>query len=150
MVPGDDIPYRRPNEGGARFERVRMRCSQGDTPSFFGSAPRAVGAADQEQVLALGVRQQKRVSDPVEDVRRRSAAATLLEPGIPRQADMRALCDLLAAEARRAAPLLRKAAQRGIELCPEPFQISPECNLMRSDMPILVVVLPDKVPTLSK
>ena len=65
-------------------------------------------------MLALGLGQHQPAGDAVEHVGRRRAAAALLQPGVPGRADVGALRDLLAAQARRA-PAAREAEGGRVE-----------------------------------
>ena len=81
--------------------------------------------AEQEEVLALDVRQHQRAGDPVEHVGRGRAAPALLEPRVPGGADIGALRHFFAAQAGRAPARLRKAEGRRIELGAAVLQIGP-------------------------
>ena len=123
-VPGDDVPYRGPDHGGARVQRVE-HALQPRRDAFALAVARLGRAAEaeQEEVLALDIGQHQRARDPVEHVGRGRAAAALLEPSVPGRADVGALRHFLAAQARRAAALRRKAERGRIELRPAVLQI---------------------------
>jgi len=78
------------------------------------------------QMLALDVGQGQRACEAIEHVRRRRAAAALLEPSVPGRAHVRALRDLLAAQARRAASLWRKPELGRIEPRTSIFEVRPQ------------------------
>ena len=126
-VPGDDIPCRGPDDGGARVQRVE-HALQPRRDAFALAVARLGRAAEaeQEQVLALDVGQHQRARDAIEHVGRGRAAAPLFEPGVPGRADVGALRHFLAAQAGRAATLRGKAERGRIELGAAILQIGSE------------------------
>jgi hypothetical protein len=126
-VPGDDVPYRCPDQGGAGLQRVEnalqpRRDASGRVIADLGGPAQA----DQEEVLPFDIGQHESARDPVEHVRRRRAATPLLEPRVPGRADVGALRHFLAAQAGRAATLRRQAEGGRIELPAAVLQIEPE------------------------
>ena len=102
-VPRDDVPRRRLDKGGAGTERVEdplEAVRDGPVRQVADLGWAAVG--EQEEVLALGRRQHERAGDAVENLGGGRAAAPLLEPRVPRRADVGSEGNLLAAKAGRA------------------------------------------------
>src|SRR5690348_9321461 len=85
----------------------------------------------EEEVLALDVREHQRARKAVDDVSRGGAAAPLLEPGVPRGADVGALRDFFAPQARRTPPFQGEAERGRVELPPAVLQVRAEQVLLR-------------------
>ncbi len=77
-------------------------------------------------MLALHIGQHHGAGDAVQHIGGRRAAASLLQPGVPGGADIRALRHFLAPKARRPPPRQRKAERRRIELGAAILQIIPK------------------------
>src|SRR5580658_4380172 len=132
-VPGHDVPNRGPDHGRARVQRVEHALQPRRHAFVLPVARlRRSAEAEQEEVLALDVRQHERAGDPVEHVGRRRAAAPLLEPSVPGRADVGALRHFFAAQAGRAAAPRGKAERRRIELGAAVLQIESEPVLERN------------------
>ena len=109
-VPGDDVPCDRAHNGRAELQCVEHALKPGrHTLGCLVANLGRPAEAEQEEVLALDVGQHQRASDPVEHVGRGRAAPALLEPRVPGGADIGALRHLFAAQAGRAASLLRES-----------------------------------------
>ena len=98
-IPGDDIPGRRLDQRGTALERIEQPLQTGRDSSFHGLVPDLGWTPEpqQEEMFALPVSQQQGSGDPVQHLRRRSAAAPLLQPRVPGRADVGALGDFLPA-----------------------------------------------------
>ena len=141
-VPGDHVPGGGPDESGARLQRIEHALQPWRDAFVLAIAHLGRAAeAEQEKMLALDIRQHQGARDPIEHVGRGRAAASLLEPGVPGRADVGALRHFLAAQARRAATLRRKAERRRIELRAAVLQIGPEQVLGRDVLALILLAI---------
>jgi hypothetical protein len=103
-VPGHHVPEGGLDDGRAVPQRVQ-HALQARTDAFVRCVARLGRAAQtqDEQMLALGVGQQERGGEAFQHLGRSRAASALFQPGVPGGADVGALGDLFAAQARRAA-----------------------------------------------
>jgi hypothetical protein len=126
-VPGDDVPYRGPDERGAGIQSVE-HALQPRRDAFALAVARLGWAAEteQKQMLALDIGQHERAGDAIEHIGRRRAAAPLFERGVPGGADVGPLRHFLAAQAGRSAALGGEAEGGRIELDAAILQIGPE------------------------
>ena len=85
-------------------------------------------------MLALNIRQHHCAGDAIEHIGGGRAAASLLQPGVPGGADIRALRHFFAPKSRRSPPCQRKAESRRIEFGAAILQISPK--LVRGRHPV--------------
>src|SRR5882757_2306786 len=101
-IPGDDLPSGGLDQGGTDLERIEQALQTGRDP--LGGLVTDLGwtpEPEQEEMFALDVGQHQRSGDPVQHVRRGSAAPSLLQPRVPCRADVGALSDLFPVQPRR-------------------------------------------------
>src|ERR1700742_4933682 len=132
LVPGDDVPCGGPDKCWARLQRVEHALQPWrDAFVFPVTHLGGTAEAEQEEVLALDLRQHQGAGDAVEHIGRGGSPAPLFEPCVPCWTDTGALGDFLAAQSRCAAALWWKAERGRIELCAAVLQIGPKQVLSR-------------------
>src|SRR3989454_3239131 len=131
-VPRDNVPRGSLHIGRADLQRIEHALQS--CRHTLGRLVMDLGRPAQgkeEEVLALDVREHQRARDAVDHVSRGRAAAPLLEPGVPRRADVGAVRHFFAPESRRAPPFQGEAERRRIELPAAVLQVSAQQVLVR-------------------
>ena len=125
-VPGDDLPGGGLDQGGAGVQRVEQALQAG-RDAFRGLVADLgrTAEAEHEKVLALDLGQHQPRGDAVQHVRRGSAAAPLLQPRVPRRADVGALGHLFPTQPGRP-PAPREPEGGGIEPGAPILEVGPQ------------------------
>ena len=126
-VPGKYIPYGRTYQGRNGIQRIEYPLqTRGDAVTFVETGVRGPSEREQKEVFALDLGQRESARNPIQYVRGGGTASTLLKPGIPGWANIRALRYFLTSQTWRTPTRTRKAKRRRVELAASVFEIGPE------------------------